>query len=107
MATFTGLTEKDFEPDSPVAQRYVSDLTAATSLTTGIPEGEQLGGTVAVLSAHFVLSLRDADCCLLTPCAHAPSACLQRRHVFGGGWSGTAEGPLWGRELVWDVPPGS
>ena len=41
VAAFTGLTVQEFsQPGSEVAQRYTQDLRAATSLTTGIPEGE-------------------------------------------------------------------
>lgn len=64
VATFSGLTVQDFtQPDSPVAQRYVSDLTAATSLTTGVPEGEQDWGARALLRrpapvSHWALAER-------------------------------------------------
>ena len=47
MAAFTGLTAAEFtQPGSPVAERYTTDLRAATSLTTGVPEGEDISSRV-------------------------------------------------------------
>ena len=45
MAAFSGLTVEAFTAaGSPVADRYIADLRAAASLTTGVPEGGPQGG---------------------------------------------------------------